>query len=520
MGANLLPPSTSMLEQLAILRNFGGTALTSGLPDEVLLRFARQHRLLPEAVQAAVEEFNRLRDEEPDLLAMDEETQISEIQSGFVNFYPEDAVNPYVALAARGPWVVTLKGAVVHDSAGYGMLGFGHAPASVLEAMSRKQVMANVMTPNISQKRLYEALCREIGHTRSGGCPMDRFLCLNSGSEAVSLAARITDINAKIMTDPGGRHASKQIRFASLRGGFHGRTDRPAQLSDSSRSTYVRHLASFRDSDRLITVEPNDVEQLKQIFQWADGSNVFIEGFFFEPVMGEGNPGLSITREFYDMARELTRAHGALMVVDSIQAGLRAHGVLSICDYPGFQDAESPDMEVYSKSLNAGQYPLSVLALDEEVAALYRKGIYGNTMTTNPRAMDVACAVLNGITPALRRNIRERGQEFLDRFRDLQRELGDRITGVQGTGLLFSLELNSRLYKCYGADSTEEYLRMNGCNVIHGGQNSLRFTPHFAITSDEIELIVNATRGALLNGPMRASASASASATASAAVAA
>lgn len=186
--------------------------------------------------------------------------------------------------------------------------------------------------------------------------------------------------------------------------------------------------------------------------------------------MGEGNPGLSITREFYDVVRELTRAHGALMVVDSIQAGLRAHGVLSICDYPGFQDAAAPDMEVYSKSLNAGQYPLSVLALSEDVAAMYRKGIYGNTMTTNPRAMDVACAVLHEITPALRRNIRERGQEFLDRFRDLQRELGDRITGVQGTGLLFSLELNNRLYKCFGSDSTEEYLRMHGCNVIHGGR--------------------------------------------------
>ncbi len=504
MGANHLPPNPSMLEQLAILRQFGGSALTTGLPDEVLLRFARMDSRLPEAVQAAVEEFNRLREEEPDLLAMDESAQITEIQAGFVNFYPEDAVNPYVALTARGPWVVTLKGAVVHDSAGYGMLGFGHAPESVLEAMDRKQVMANVMTPNISQKRLFEALRREIGHSRSGPCPMDRFLCLNSGSEAVSLAARISDINAKTMTDPGGRHASKQIRVASLRGGFHGRTDRPAQFSDSSRATYTRHLASFRDNDRLITVEPNDIEQLKQIFQWADGNNVFIEGFFFEPVMGEGNPGMSISREFYDTVRELTRAHGALMVVDSIQAGLRAHGVLSICDYPGFQDAEAPDMEVYSKSLNAGQYPLSVLGLSEEVAALYRKGIYGNTMTTNPRAMDVACAVLHGVTPALRRNIRERGQEFLDRFRDLQRELGDRITGVQGTGLLFSLELNSRLYKCYGSESTEEYLRMNGCNVIHGGQSSLRFTPYFGITSDEVELIVNATRSALLNGPVRA----------------
>ena len=62
---------------------------------------------------------------------------------------PTTRVNPYVALAARGPWVVTLKGAVVHDTGGYGMLGFGHTPKAVLDALARPQVMANVMTPSI-----------------------------------------------------------------------------------------------------------------------------------------------------------------------------------------------------------------------------------------------------------------------------------------------------------------------------------------------------------------------------------
>ena len=51
------------------------------------------------------------------------------IQSGLVNFYAHDAVNPYVSLAARGPWIITTKGAVIHDNGGYGMLGFGHVPA-------------------------------------------------------------------------------------------------------------------------------------------------------------------------------------------------------------------------------------------------------------------------------------------------------------------------------------------------------------------------------------------------------
>ena len=70
--------------------------------------------------------------------------------------------------------------------------------------------------------------------------------------------------------------------------------------------------------------------------------------------------------------------------MDSIQAGLRAHGVLSIVDYPNFEKAEAPDMETFSKALNAGQYPLSVLAVNARAAGLYRKGTYGNTMTTNP----------------------------------------------------------------------------------------------------------------------------------------
>jgi hypothetical protein len=42
--------------------------------------------------------------------------------------------------------------------------------------------------------------------------------------------------------------------------------------------------------------------------------------------------------------------------------------------------------------------------------------------------------------------------------------------------------------------------------VIHGGENSLRYTPYFGITSAEVDLIVAATRDALLNGPMKATA--------------
>ena len=491
-----------MLEKLHAMRAHGGAVQTHGLDDETVLRFAQQDKRLGAAVDAAYTDFLALLEEMPELMALPENELVARVQDGFVNFYPVDAINPYVALAGSGPWIVSSRGAILFECGGYGMLGMGHAPESALKAMNKPHIMANVMTPSFSQKRLVDALRKEIGQSRDA-CPFDRFFCLNSGSEAVTLAARIADINTRIMTDPGGKHDSKSVNILSLKGSFHGRTDRPARFSDSTRSACCKYLASFRDYDNLLTVEPNNISQLEQVFDYADKHQLFIEAFFMEPVMGEGNPGQAITPEFYTRARELTRDHGSLLLIDSIQAGLRAHGVLSICDYPGFENLEAPDMETYSKAMNGGQYPLSVLALNKATSELYRAGVYGNTMTTNPRALDIALAVLNSITPELRQNIRDRGRELLDKLTALQNELDGCITKVQGTGLLTSAELDPDHFKNYGANSTEEYMRKHGINVIHGGINALRFTPPFDITSEGVDLIVQVTRDAIVNGPVK-----------------
>ncbi|MFH1764078.1 MAG: aminotransferase class III-fold pyridoxal phosphate-dependent enzyme [Gemmatimonadota bacterium] len=492
----------NIIEQLESIRSSGGRRITQGLPDETVERFAATHPAIVEAVEAAVKEYDLLRTEFPELMAMDEMDQVGAIQSGLVNFYAQDAVNPYVSLAARGPWVVTTKGAVIHDNGGYGMLGFGHVPAPVIEAMSKPQVMANVMTPSFSQLRLVGALKREIGRNRAGGCPFSHFLAVNSGSESVSVAARISDINAKLMTDPGGRHAGKTVKGLSLAGGFHGRTGRPSQFSDSTRRSYRTHLATFRNRENLLTVEPNDVGGLRAAFADADSQGVFIEAMFMEPVMGEGDPGMAATPEFYAAARELTEAHGSLLLMDSIQAGLRTTGNLSVVDYPGFEGLTAPDMETYSKAMNAGQYPLSILAMNKRAASLYRTGVYGNTMTGNPRGMDVGYAVLGMVTDEVRANIVARGREFVEKLQGLAAELDGPITKVQGTGLLFSCELDP-VYKAYGTGSAEEYMRIHGIGVIHGGENSLRFTPHFEVTSAEVELIVQHMKDALVNGPKK-----------------
>ena len=498
----------NVIDVLKPLRSHAGKVRTTGLDDATVLRLAERFPELMTAARTAAAQYEAVSKEFADLLDQDEQVQIDAVQAGFINFYPDDAVNPYVAIAASGPWVVTLKGAVVHDSGGYGMLGFGHTPQAVIDAMAKPQVMANVMTPSLSQLRVVRALRAEIGHSR-GGCPFSRFLCLNSGSESVSLAGRIADVNTKIHTDAGGRHAGKKVKRIAMKGAFHGRTELPALYSDSSRKNYLQHLASYQHhNDQLVTIEPYSIDGLKQAFADAEANGWYFEAMFLEPVMGEGDPGRAVPPEFYAAARELTKAHGTLLLVDSIQAGLRAHGVLSIVDYPGFEGLEAPDMETYSKALNGGQYPLSVLAVNERAAGLYRKGVYGNTMTANPRALDIAATVLGQLTPALRRNIRERGQEFMDKLAKLRDELGGGlITRIQGTGLLFSCELDPS-FKCFGVGSTEEYMRERGIGVIHGGVNSLRFTPHFAVTGEEVDLVIEHVRQALLRGPRKSQAEA------------
>ncbi len=495
----------SMIESLWTIRDLtnGSSAQTTGLSDDVIKRFLFKTdggdlSKLMHAIAEAVVAFDRLIAEFGiEYLRQDEATLVSSVQSDLINFYSPATINPYVAIAARGPWVITSKGAVLHDNGGYGMLGSGHGPNEIINSMSSNWVMANVMTPSFSQKRLTDRLCSELGHTR-GNCPFTRFICMNSGSESVTVGLRIADVNANQQTGPGGRYEGKPIKLLAIEQAFHGRTDRPAQISHSCKDGYDENLATFRDRDNLLLVPPNDVESLEAAFAKADQEGFFIEMMAIEPVQGEGNPGQCVTREFYDAARRLTLEHGSLLLVDSIQAGLRGQGTLSIIDYPGFEDCDVPDMETWSKALNAGQYPLSVLGMGPRAAELYVVGIYGNTMTTNPRALETAIAVLDRVTPELRKNIRDRGAELVEKLEQLAAELPDVIVKVQGTGLLCCAELNPDTHPVVGFGQVEEMCRKNGLGIIHGGQNALRFTPHFEITSEEIDLVVDLVRKTLI----------------------
>ncbi len=490
---SVLPDYSAML---ARIRSATGVALTEGLADGVVDRFVLLSPELQGAISEAHALFFRLPKEERDMFARPEAEVSDNLRAGIVNFYSKDCGSPFIPLVARGPWIITCYGSVVYETGGYGMLGFGHNPDFLREAIGGDQVMANVMTPSLAQRRVVAALKHRIGINRGSKCPYTDFLFMNSGSESMTVAGRITDAHAGRVTQVGARYAGRSVKFAGLVGGFHGRTERPAQASDSSKRKY-QELASFKGIDNLWVVMPNDVAGVKALFERADREGVFIEAFLLEPVMGEGNPGLAITPEFYREVRAFTAAHDSFLIVDSIQAGLRAQGVLSIVDYPGFEGAEAPDIESFSKALNAGQYPLSVLGMNARAAGNYLANSYGNTMAANPRALEIGRVVLEHADRKLEQHIRESGKYFVEKLEELKAKFPKIITNVQGTGLLVSVEFADTV-KVFGELSLEEDLRIHGVNVIHGGINSLRFTPVFAIKREEIELIVDSVQQSLV----------------------
>lgn len=396
-------------------------------------------------------------------------------QSKILNFYDKNTIAPYNTIAAKGPWIISDEGSIIYDVGGYGMLGFGHSPSWVGNILAKRHVMANIMTPNIMQYKLTNELTEKIGINKD--CPYSHFAFLNSGSESMELATRISNIKTS---------NNNKSFFIVLKDSFHGRTYSAATLSDSCSHKYNELLNDF-NNENIKKVKINDINEFESTFKnlKKDGK---IKAVIMEPVMGEGNPGIQLNLDFYNKVRKLTQENNTDLIIDSVQSAIRTNGYLSIIDYPELKSIESPDMEIFSKAINSGQIPLSVLAMKENIANKFKPGLYGNTMCGNPKTLEIAYETLKRVNNGVTKNIQDKGIIFKNMLLNLKNKYPEFVTHVTGKGLLLALHINKK-YKVDDYEGLEYMCRYNGLNVIHGGENALRFTPYFLISIKEIELI-------------------------------
>lgn len=394
----------------------------------------------------------------------------------FINFYDKKLTSPWFPIESYGPWIYDINNNLIYEAGGYGMLGFGYNNKQINEILGKEYTMANIMTPNIIQYKFSREFNRVTNNRYNG------IMALNSGSEINELAFRIADYYYK-----KSDNNKKTPVLVIMEGSFHGRTYLSAQASDNSKENYKKYLGTYELFLKNYKFIINDIDSVIKVYDEIEKNNEYPILTLIEPVMGEGNPGMAITPEFYRCIRNITNKNKTLLLIDSIQAGIRATGHLSIVTYPEFNltDEELPDMETFSKAINGGQYPLSILAVKNR--ELHQTGIYGNTMTANPRGLNVGTYILSNINSEFINNIQKMGKYLLYKLDILKQNNPKIIERISGTGLLCAIHL----YQKYDSIEIERYIRNKGLNVIHGGKNGIRLTPWFLINENEINLIID-----------------------------
>ncbi len=505
MTQNVSSKVTEYEKRLNELWAFTGQSKVQGLSLEELKPFLESDPDL----RSAIDEAHRLAfNPDPNkphevelqrLMQRPEAEAIHACQEGLLNFYPSYKISPAFPLASQGGWYLSFQG-VHYDVAGYGKDPFGHNAPEIVEALRAPSVSKNMMYSNVHQKILLDHLANALGVDADS----IQFQAGNTGSDGMELALVHVDAYQNHLVEQGLFPESEKPHLLVLERSFHGRTRRPAEISDSTQTKYQQAFVKNRQLYNVTTVSINDVEALKTVFAEANEQNKPFMAMFMEPIQGEGKPGVAITPEFWQVcvnqAETISeeKPFKTLLVADSVQAGGWRSGEFSLMSYPEYQAVGRPDFEIFAKTIGGGLEAVSLLVMKKEAGAYFKQGVYGNTRAGNPHSLGVVNQMFQSVTPEVKENIKARSQQFLDGFAQLQQRYPHIIKAVRGTGLLLGLKVDTQKAPVIGPDGLETMLREQGIDIIHGGKDDhLRLTPNFLITKEQTELVLNKIEQAL-----------------------
>ena len=136
-------------------------------------------------------------------------------------------------------------------------------------------------------------------------------------------------------------------------------------------------------TDDVIVTSFNDPERLREDFvRYGDRLACFV----VEPLIGAGGL-IPATREYLQLARQLTHEYGALLIFDEVVNGFRFRAGNLAALY-GIE----PDLAIYGKAIGGGM-PVAALAGREEVMGLIgrargnRVAVLGGTYCAHPSSM-------------------------------------------------------------------------------------------------------------------------------------
>jgi len=275
---------------------------------------------------------------------------------------------------AQGQWLTDIDGNRYLDYIGsWGPMILGHRHPRVVAAIEKALASGTSFgAPTEAETRLAEQITHAVPS-------IEKVRLTSSGTEAAMSAVRLAR---------GFTGRDKIVKFA---GNYHGHGDSLLVAAGSSAATLGVPdspgvtAGTARDT---IVLEYNEPEELEDIFRREGDA---IAAVLMEPVVG--NMGLvRPAREFLDAARQLTQAHGALLVFDEVMTGFRlalggAQEILGV----------TPDLTVLGKIVGGG-LPLAAYGGRGDVmnhVLPAGKVFQAGTLSGNPLAVAAGTATLD-----------------------------------------------------------------------------------------------------------------------------
>ncbi|QTT77507.1 acetylornithine transaminase [Streptomyces mobaraensis NBRC 13819 = DSM 40847] len=357
--------------------------------------------------------------------------------------------------------LVSGQGATVRDADGRTYVDFvggiavnalGHAHPAVVRAVSDQiATLGHVSNLYVAEppvalaERLLELAGRE-----------GRVFFSNSGAEAVEAAFKIA------------RRTGRPYVVAA-HGGFHGRTMGALALTGQP----AKQQPFLPLPGGVTHVPYGDADALRAAVTEQTAAVVL------EPVQGEN--GVVVPPPGYlAAAREITRAAGALLVLDEIQTGIGRTGHW----FAHQADGVLPDVMTLAKGLGGG-LPIGATVAFGDAAGLLSPGQHGSTFGGNPVSCAAALAVLDTLEKEdVLAHVRRMGERLAAGARASGHPL---LRAVRGAGLLLGLVLDRPV-----AARVQRAALEAGFLVNATGPDVVRLAPPLVIEQGQVDSFVGA----------------------------
>lgn len=292
----------------------------------------------------------------------------------------------------------------------------------------------------------------------------------NSGAEANEGSMKLARLYAKRSGNGGNV-------IVTLRGGFHGRT-----LETIAATMQDRLQRAFQPLPQdFVACTPNDRDELAALFE-RYGSEIC--AVMVEPIQGEGGVH-PLARSFFEAARDLAHANGALLIADEVQTGVFRTGKPFAFQTYGVE----PDIVSLAKGI-AGGVPMGAVLAKAHVADTFAPGEHGSTFGGSSLAVSAACAVLCELVLGdYDAHAREVGGYMAERLASVPH-----VVEVRGRGLMLGCDLDDEAGDAHDvvAASLERGVILNAT-----GAHTLRILPPLICEREDVDVLIDVLNAVL-----------------------